>query len=50
MIFLLTDGETEMRHECMNLAKEKNDDTIIHTFGVGDDCDRVFVEKVAEAG
>lgn len=50
MIFLLTDGETSERERCLSLAEEKPADTTIHTFGVGNDCDRHFVTRMAELG
>jgi hypothetical protein len=51
MIFLLTDGETEARGDCINLATQFcEENTIIHTFGIGDDCDKAFVKEIAEKG
>ena len=50
MIFLLTDGETSDSAKCYNIAREKSDHTQIHTFGVGNDCDKLFVKTIAEIG
>jgi uncharacterized protein YegL len=51
VIFLLTDGETELRNECITIAKlKRKSDTIINTFGIGNDCDQRFVEQIAEEG
>jgi uncharacterized protein YegL len=45
MIFILTDGETSDAHQCFKLVSdEKPENTLIHTFGVGDDCDKNFVK------
>jgi hypothetical protein len=51
MIFMLTDGETVNAHECIEEAKNNRDEnTLIHTFGVGNDCDQRFCQRLAEAG
>lgn len=39
-----------MRQDCIELAKRKDSDTLIHTFGIGNDCDKGFVEQIAEIG
>ncbi|TNV85496.1 hypothetical protein FGO68_gene972 [Halteria grandinella] len=51
VIFLLTDGETEKRDQCLTLVQDKRDKdtTVVNTFGIGD-CDKFFVDKVAELG
>ena len=44
MIFLLTDGETDYARECLDIAmRKRHENTLIHTFGIGNDCDKNFV-------
>lgn len=51
MVFILTDGETEDKEKCFNLMREqKHGDALIHTFGIGDDCDEQFCMEIAELG
>ena len=48
MIYLLTDGETEDQNKCYKLAQEdRPENTTIHSFGIGDDCDQKFVTKIS---
>jgi hypothetical protein len=52
MIFVLTDGATERSKECLDLAGslKPEDNTLIHTFGIGNDCDKNFVQQLASYG
>jgi hypothetical protein len=50
-IFLLTDGEdVDNKFEIIEFAKNSNKITKIHTFGIGDGCDRKLVSETAYAG
>jgi hypothetical protein len=49
-IFLLTDGEVGNKSEIIEFAKNSNKITKIHTFGIGDGCDRKLVSETAYAG
>ena len=51
LIFLLTDGETDDKETCIELAGSKRTtNTSIHTFGVGNDCDKKFLMDIAMVG
>ena len=51
IIFMLTDGETLYAEECIEQVKNnKKDDTLIHSFGIGNDCNTGFCKRLAEAG
>lgn len=40
---MLTDGETISRDECLEEVKRNKDaNTLINTFGIGNDCDAGF--------
>ena len=49
-IFLLTDGEVCNTGEIIDYSRLSNKKARIHTFGIGDECDRNLIEKVAIAG
>jgi uncharacterized protein YegL len=46
-LFLLTDGEVSSQQEILSLVSEDRSGSRIMTFGIGSDCDRVFVEELA---
>lgn len=51
MIFMLTDGETENANECIQEVKRnRKEDTLIHSFGIGNDCDAEFCQSLSDAG
>jgi hypothetical protein len=51
MMFMLTDGATISPDECLEEVKNKKDNnTQIHSFGIGNDCDTGFCERLAESG
>jgi hypothetical protein len=51
MIFMLTDGETENANECIEEVKSnRKEDTLIHSFGIGNDCDAEFCQSLSYAG
>ena len=40
-VFILTDGQTEQGKKCIKFVeKSRSDTTKIHTFGIGNDCDK----------
>ena len=49
-IFILTDGEVDNPDQVIQLARVNADRIKIHTFGLGSDCSKYLVEKVAKAG
>lgn len=49
-LFLLTDGQVGNPQQIIDLAREKNSECRIHTFGIGSGCSTHLVEKTAEAG
>lgn len=49
-IFLLTDGAVNNANEIIQLAKLKNDENRVHTFGVGYGCSKFLVKELANAG
>ena len=49
-IFLLTDGEVNNAPQIIEYAKNNNKITKIHTFGIGDGCDKDLVSNTAKAG
>ena len=49
-IFLLTDGDVENSLQIIKYVKNNNKITKIHTFGIGDDCDKDLVSNTAKAG
>ena len=49
-IFLLTDGQVDNTSKIIEFAKNNNKITKIHTFGIGDGCDRKLVSETAYAG
>ncbi len=50
MIFVLTDGATDDSQKCLEAAKNHNEDSAIHTFGIGNDCDQKFCIQLAQNG
>lgn len=49
-IFLLTDGEVENREDVINAALHRNEKVSIHTFGIGGQCDKDMVKRIAQNG
>ena len=49
-IFILTDGAVENPQEVIEQAGKVKDQARIHTFGVGDNCDKKMVADIAKAG
>ncbi len=51
VIFLLTDRETDDKKKCYEIIENsRSPHTIIHTFGIGNDCDAQFVQQIALKG
>ena len=50
IVFLLTDGEVENKSEVILKARENSETTRVHTFGIGEGCDRELIENTAVAG
>jgi uncharacterized protein YegL len=46
-LFLLTDGEVSSQQEILSLVSEDRSGSRIMTFGIGSDCDQVFLEELA---
>ena len=42
-IFLLTDGEVDNVGKIVNVVKKNNNKARVHTFGIGNDCDKNLV-------
>lgn len=42
-IFLLTDGEVDNVKKIVNFVKKNNNNVRVHTFGIGNDCDKNLV-------
>ncbi|CDW82813.1 UNKNOWN [Stylonychia lemnae] len=49
-IFLLTDGAVNDPAAVLNLASQNQQNTQIHTFGIGNDCSKYLVKQLARAG
>ena len=49
-IFLLTDGQVSDSHEVVKQASLLNEVTRVHTFGIGEGCDKTMVIETANAG
>ena len=49
-IFLLTDGEVRNPEEVVKQAGVLKDNTRVHTFGIGEGCDKFMVMETAESG
>jgi len=47
---LLTDGEVEDPKKVIEIAEKVSDNTRIHTFGIGGECDKEMVRLVAQVG
>ena len=49
-IFLLTDGQVRNPHEVIKQAGLLNEVTRVHTFGIGEGCDKKMVIETAKSG
>ena len=49
-LFILTDGYVEDRNETLNLIKNNSNLFRVHTFGLGNNFDRNFIEKAGKNG
>ena len=49
-IFLLTDGEVDDREKCINLITNNSNKFRIHALGIGNDFDKVLIEKSGKLG
>jgi hypothetical protein len=49
-VFLLTDGRENNPEEPIQKASKKKENTKIHTFGIGNDCDIDMVQRMAKNG
>ena len=47
---MLTDGEVSQPDKVIELAAKCPLDIKIHTFGIGDDCDKRLVQELAKKG
>ena len=49
-IFLLTDGQVNDRDGCIKLITENNNKFRLHSFGIGNDFDKYFIERSGKLG
>ena len=49
-IFLLTDGQVHDREECINLISTNSNKFRIHSLGIGNDFDKVLIERSGKLG
>lgn len=49
-VFLLTDGQVSNTDSIVECASKARDEVRVHTFGIGDDCDKQLVKRTAIAG
>jgi hypothetical protein len=49
-IFLLTDGQVHDREQCINLISTNSNKFRIHSLGIGDDFDKVLIERSGKLG
>ena len=49
-LFMLTDGYVDDRDECINLIKENSNKFRIHSIGLGNDFDKILIEKCGKLG
>ena len=49
-IFLLTDGDVDDRERCFNLISTNSGKFRIHSIGIGEDFDKVLIEKCGKLG
>ena len=49
-IFLLTDGQVHDREECINLISANSNKFRIHSLGIGNDFDKVLIERSGKLG
>ena len=49
-IFLLTDGQVNNRESCINLISTNSNRFRIHAMGIGDDFDKVLIERSGKLG
>ena len=49
-IFILTDGETMQEKECLNIISENSHKYRVHSFGIGSEYDKKFIEECGIRG
>ena len=49
-IFLLTDGQVYNRELCINLISVNSDRFRIHAMGIGNDFDKILIERAGKLG
>ena len=49
-IFLLTDGQVNDREGCINLISSNSNKFRLHSFGIGNDFDKYFIERSGKLG
>ena len=49
-IFLLTDGEVDDPNKVIEAVKQRPEHVRVHTFGLGSECDKDMVQKIAAFG
>ena len=49
-IFLITDGEVLQRDDCLNLIENNSEKFRIHAIGIGDNFDKIFIERSGKLG
>ena len=49
-VFLLTDGEVDNKEQVIAQARKHSETTRVHSFGIGNGCDRELIKQTAIAG
>jgi len=49
-VFLLTDGEVDNKDQVIAQVRKHCETTRVHSFGIGNDCDRELIKQTAIAG